>query len=359
MFPLFLAVSAAEAAAPAAPTSCAPAEVASVGGAVAGAATGDGGWLLTLDAAGTSRVLRVGADLRVTRLEAERLAGARDVAATADGFVVVGHAPGADGDGTIAFLGRYDAGGKLLRHVTITHLATADAVVVDDDGYVVAGADAKRRPGLVRLDRDGAAKWVRLRGSGPPVIDDLAPLPDGFAWTGRTRGDPNQGWLVATNPSGQSLWQFADGDLFPRGLAPASDGVWAVGARNPSGDDGGVAGWVQFFTPDGATRSLEYHDGFADDFLERVAVFPDGSLVVAGHQNRWAEGVPESEPRAWLVRADARGRERWERAWPDAFVGAVFARPDGGTLVAGGLRRGAAADLWLMSLDGDGQPGCR
>lgn len=239
----------------------------------------------------------------------------RDVAAT----VAV-----AAGEGTI-----------WLRGVTV-------AVAADGSVYVagwVGNPGNERRPfDIVKYSGSGQRLWRRTVAHGYAQRDaaslDIA-------------GDGSIG-VVTTTHTGLVIARFeADGAVRAAPVA-VERGHQFYATAFTSGGEVCAVGWnsqkesvLEWFAPDGAhLRTWASPEVQLSSYTMQLAFAPDGGWYVAWH------GSDRSGPRSWIVvvRVGAAGEVLWKRVFGSrtgAWVWAddIAVTPDGGLLLAGGLKR--------------------
>lgn len=226
------------------------------------------------------------------------------LAAVADGFLLAGYSDSKVPGVTRMWIVRTDATGKFLWDQTYgeTDLDAAYGVTaLADGGFAVIGETSPsgaEHLWLQRLDADGKSLWNKsYHGTGNDTGWSVAALADGgFALAGYAHptGEPKHPWLVRADQTGKLLWEqtYGDGEAF--GVAATSTGLVLAGTAVANGKPAlGMRG----VTADGKPLWDEQFGAGPDDVAHALAVFPDGSLGVAG------TGTALNDPKtdAWLL----------------------------------------------------------
>lgn len=173
-------------------------------------ATGNGAWVLRLDADGEAGWRRLA--LPVTEDGVfEAAAAAR--AANGDVLVAAYGAPAVGEPGGVWVL-RFDVAGKDYAQKVVDEVADehpAALAAFADGGFAVSGwaappGEPGRRAGwLARVDAAGALAWERAWTDPGSVVDAVAALPDGGLLAAGTQG--GEGWLARIDASGATVWE--------------------------------------------------------------------------------------------------------------------------------------------------------
>ncbi|MFY0522654.1 hypothetical protein ACN28I_05420 [Archangium gephyra] len=237
-----------------------------------------------------------------------------------------------------------------------------DAVVVLEDGSIVAGGAQDREGWVVRMDSRGEVLWdVKL----PRLarVTALVALPAqrvavlGTAETSTT--GPGISRLLLLESDGRATWETrlpaeGQGELYALALLP--DGGFAATGRLSRPDSMDPSFWVVRLGPRGELLWEYVSDQTEVGAGHGVTVFPDGGFAVAG--NWWKELLKDGEAKVWRFAAD--GRLLWQQAYGGAENDSAsgIARLEDGSLVVVGttMSKGAGkTDLWTFGLSPEGQ----
>jgi len=150
-------------------------------------------------------------------------------------------------------------------------------------------------------------------------------------------------------------------------LAVAPDGyAYLVGSTQGELErptEGFFDGFVHAVAPDGRARWTRQIGSPEMDFVRRVAIAPNGDVVVAGISSGGIAGPPAGGDDAFVIRFGQGGEELWRVAIGSAGADAAHALAvaDDGTIYVGGSTDGDLAgapaggdDLFLVALEPDG-----
>jgi hypothetical protein len=235
---------------------------------------------------------------------------------------------------------------------------TATSIDVDGSGRAVLGGfrdDGGDADGLVWvLDQDGNPVWTRETDAGDAdTIEGIAADPDGSVIAVGATGDGGAQDIFVRKYSadGDELWTRTfdggdvdialDADVGPGGVI-AVTGVVFVG--------GGSDAWVRLYDADGAVLWTRQLDDGADDVGRGVAVDGDGRVAVVG-QSGGGGNID-----AVLRVLDPSGADVFVRTFDDSvFDAAAGVDVDAaGNLAIAGTTRGSDSDIFVRSLDRDG-----
>ena len=214
-----------------------------------------------------------------------------------------------------------DAEGRLARQHHLAGLNNVRHLVPwGDQGWVVAGEDERKRPGVALFDSQGELGWLAQPGVAtlPSAIEALAVSAAGqIMLAGQADGgglwlrqlDPQSADMVVIMPSGA-------------GAIPALNGVHAMtfdaeGKLLIGGEASTENGWIARLESDGEVLwSREYGVEAAHEVV--LDVLPQGqSLVTIG---RIQAGSRRELPAVWQLRMDAEGRPLMPPALPDEVL---------------------------------------
>jgi hypothetical protein len=242
------------------------------------------------------------------------------------------------------------------------------------------------------LDPGGRVRWVQqLRGNGAAghalAVDDAGDALVGgvfrnelLAGEERLTGAENV-FLARLRPSGEiawakSFWGESPQDLHQIVMSAGGHAVFVGTFSDSIGlgetnrvSNGGTDVFLGAIEADGRTAWGRTYGGPGDDDPPRIALAPDGSVLVAGtFRGKLDVGTGTLEAysarRAYLARFDADGHPRWSVAFtpaPEPSISGVAGAPGGGILLAGMSNVPYGPGAWpggrpfLATLDGEGQ----
>jgi outer membrane protein OmpA-like peptidoglycan-associated protein len=181
-----------------------------------------------------------------------------------------------------------------------------------------------------------SAQTVLVAGSTRSIDDELKH---------RTSLDTD-GWLARLNLQGDVVWQQTYGstynDEFYSVVALPDGGYVAVGyTDSPTLSHGGRDAWVVRTDALGKLRWQRAYGGKGTDIVRAVQALPDGSLLLAGESAspELFEGKHAGGADVWVLRLDARGSVLWQRSYGGSSNEAAYALlavGDGTFMIAGG-----------------------
>ncbi len=256
-----------------------------------------------------------GRTLFVERIAAGAIAEGWDLAAAADGTVMVCGAIVAKAGDHDAFLARHDVGGKELW---------------------------RRAAGGPKEDR----VWAMTASDGDLVLVGET--------AGRTDGE-RDGWVLCIDAAGAERWQHrvpGDGDDRLFGVAVDENGdLLAVGTRQENADAPRRALLVRLGKDGTRIDERTWQDG-SGTVAHAITPRPDGTFLITGYVRR-ANGDHD----AMVACVDRTGRELWRRVHEGAAETRAMAgrvAPDGTGRLVGYSRGPAGWNVWTMRIDAEG-----
>jgi PKD repeat protein len=263
------------------------------------------------------------------------------VAAPNGDFVVIGHNQDSHGRPVASTMLRYASDGTLLWQVDFSSgfFPSTARLLVDAAGNAYLAWSAVGSGFLVqKYNPAGALLWSQVdsTGSGYAIASSLALSPDGadVAVTGSISGGATWITAVYNTTTGSRRWQVAAAE----GIAALDVIVDATRVYVTGQGSVGINGFLTVVAYDRVTGTrlwrTDANPATCCAIGLRIALAPDGSLVVAG---RTATGGYFDW---WIVAMNTNGTVRWQALRDAAVTGdelpaAVFVLADGTTVVSG------------------------
>lgn len=246
------------------------------------------------------------------------MAALRRIAETNDGGVVAVGEPSGESPETGAIVRRFDSEGDVLWTTSIDQ--EGSDVAVDPSGTIVVVGRHAEQGRVTALSPDGAPLW-QVPVAGARVVSRVETLSDGRIvaiglWAGL---DGNDSFIVALDPTGQTLWTHNPDELIGPGagvsaLAVSSTDVIALG-----GPGAGSTTWLARLSASAEvlwTHSTPVLTGGESDWITALAIDAQQSIFVAGRRayafsDGGNGGVAGSW--GWFRRFDDSGTLLWER----------------------------------------------
>jgi len=254
------------------------------------------------------------------------------VAAPNGEFVAVGHNINSSGRTIGSTLVRFASDGRLLWRVDLVALVTRLLVDKGGNAYVAFGGQDIQ---LHKYSASGFLLWAQ-GAAGTFVAQSLALSPDEkeVVLTGDVSGAAT--WMTAAFDAGTGvrLWQVTAAEgIAAMDVVVDANRVYVTGMGNV-----GVNAFLTVIAYDRATGARLWRTDANPEtccaYGNRIALAPDGSLVVAG------ETLTGGYFDWWIVAMDASGAVKWRARRDQALSGdevtaAVFVLDDGTTVVSG------------------------
>lgn len=263
---------------------------------------------------------------------------AYSVQETSDGGFIIGAATSSFGaGGTDFYLIKANSNGDTIW--TKTYGGSDQDVLrcvqqTSDGGYILTGTTKSYGIGLediwlIKTDSQGQTTWTKTYGgsSNDEASAVQQTVDGGYIVAGITSSfgaDPDNGYLVRTNSTGDTLWtRTYGGDLDEdfRTVQQTTDGGFiAAGAcqylvkTSSTGD----TLWTRYYQPSGVIYSIQQ--------------LPDGGYIMAGSCH------PPNQPSYNIVRTDSIGAILWSRTYggtENDIAHSIQQTTDGGYIVAG------------------------
>ena len=263
------------------------------------------------------------------------------VAAPNGDFVAIGHNQDSHGRPIASTMLRYASDGTLLWRVDFSSgfFPSTGRLVVDAAGNEYLAWSATGSGFLVqKYSPSGALLWSQgdSTGGGYAIASSLALSPDGadVAVSGSVSGGATWITAVYNTTTGVRRWQVAAAE----GIAALDVIVDATRVYVTGQGNVGINGFLTVVAYDRATGArlwrTDANPATCCAIGSRIALAPDGSLVVAGHT---ATGGYFDW---WIVAMNTNGTVRWQALRDAAVTGdelpaAVFVLADGTTVVSG------------------------
>lgn len=251
-----------------------------------------------------------------------------------------------------------------------------------DGGFVLVGYGTKLGDRMnidgwaLKVDASGKEQWIRYFGS--PYFDAfeaVASTEDGgvavAGWTETDSIGGRDGWLLKLDAKGVEEWQQRFG--WPHhdevhSVVQTKKGGFALAGMTEGLGDLRPNGWL--VRTDATGKELSIDEFKSRDFdAPEISRFVDvielgnGDLILSGwaqEDTGWAdEDTTSSGRRAWLVKVDSQGDEKWNRTYGGSEAmqaHAVAPIPEGGVVLIGNVRRkeSETRDALILIVDEEG-----
>jgi len=238
-----------------------------------------------------------------------------------------------------------------------------------DGGYILAGSTSSFGSGrddawLIKTDSFGNEEWSRTFGGSE---DDLAQSVQqtsdgGYIFAGSTSSfgaGQEDAWLIKTDPRGNEEWARTFGGANSdsgSSVQQSSDGGYVVAGYTWSFGAGSFDAWL-IKTDSRGNEEWSMRFGDTDyDWAHSVQQTSDGGYILAGWTCSFGTGYSD----AWLIRTDSRGNEEWSMRFGDTdydWAHSVQQTSDGGYVLTGSTFSFGAGevDAWLIKADASGK----
>jgi hypothetical protein len=231
-----------------------------------------------------------------------------------------------------------------------------------DGGFIIVGSTDSYGNGrqdvyLVKVDVFGEIEWEKTYGHIDNDIGrDVKVLPDGgYVIAAHTTSFGSQdkfGWILRTDPNGDTLWTNLIGwDVDARSIVASADGGFLFAGRGRLKQPTYMGLYLAKLSASGA---LEWETTYPDIITAaEVIQLPSGEYVATGYlENRFYS-------EAFLLKMDEGGNEIWTRSYGGICLdfGEGLVLGDDGELVVAGTTcsfSGADNDVYLLKTDSEG-----
>lgn len=229
-----------------------------------------------------------------------------DLAATADGYVFLGHSQAEGSDKRRIYIVKTDLSGQALWERVHDALESWGALYIEpagDGGFIVAGGTARDGDGdmfAMKVDAEGRELWRQRAGT--PDWDEvnhgLVLRPDGrivlAGYTHKRGGETNDLVAATLSPTGEveRIERFG-GPGDDRAILAKADGqgrVWIVGHSGSAGAGGQDLLLARLDSQGSFEPSAITIGGPADDHGTALLPLADGSILLAGYSRGLGEG---------------------------------------------------------------------
>jgi len=322
------------------------------------------GWIVSLDPRGKERWSRAygggeGEEIRSLHQTADR------------GYALAGQTFSFGAGGGDAWVLRTDPQGNEVWSRTFGGLLQDIAHAVEetaDGGLIVSGQTRSfgalaGNAFLLKTDADGAVEWSGSYG-GPnfeTAFSARQTADGGFVLAGETRSHSRGGadlYLVKTDGEGSETWTATFGGAATDGahcVQQTSDGGFVLAGGTESSGQGMLDGWLVKTDAFGVEQWSRTFGGPENDILFYVEQTGDGGYIASG--TTYSSGAGGGD--FWLVRADSRGVEIWNRTFGGPGTDESYwldSTGDGGFVLAGVTDSFGAGegDFWVIKTDAAG-----
>ncbi len=208
---------------------------------------------------------------------------------------------------------------------------------------------------VLRLDREGNAKWVRILGGGDyDGFNDVKIAPNGdIIVAGYTKsfgaGDEDV-WVLRLDANGNVKWQKTYGGSDwdeANAVALAPNGDIIVAGYTDSFGAGGA--WVLRLDANGNVKWQKTYGGSDYDEATTIAIAPNGDIIVAGYTDSFSADDFDF----WVLRLDENGNVKWQKTYggSDSDEAYTIAVADNGDIIVAGWTKsfGVNAEKWAYS----------
>lgn len=293
--------------------------------------------------------------------EAAGLAGANNIVPTQDG----GYVLSGDGtefrvvklraDGTVQWGREYGDGG--YTHLRVLETGDGEILVT---GATQLGDGASTNGRAVLLDANGVVIWQKVYGR--PFIPDyltsaVVAHNGNFLTIGSSRGSY---WVMELDrATGDIVWQnLYGGGLEDTALVvtplPKGNNYLVVGASESFTEGGNRNWWAVILRENGKLWKQFSLGGLDAEDPHSVIATSDGGFMIGGGTGSFGAGFSD----IWLVKFDSRQRVEWQKAYGKAdrtdSAWQIQETSSGYTVIGDSYFFPETYDIWLMTLDGDG-----
>ncbi len=341
------------------------------GGYVVAGNSGDGAWLIKLDASSM-----------VSWQKTYSAGSARSIYQTADGGDVIAGITSLGAGGNDGWLLKLDGAGA-IEWENAYGGAEEDLVYyiqqTADGGYIVAGETRSFGAGdgdiwVLKLNETGDVTWQYTYGGG--LWDYATSIQqtddDGYVVSGVTYSfGPNNGdiWVLKLDRNGIVEWDRTYGlyignentESDPYVQQTADDGYIVAATTSPIGINSKA--WVLKLYADGSIEWQKTYSTIPDYIVSSIQQTTDDGYIVAGRKGGYIGFDFLGD--AWVMKLGASGNIEWQYTYggsespetDDDYASSIQQTTEGGYIVAGATESFGVGgyDLWLLKLDGNGQ----
>jgi hypothetical protein len=320
-------------------------------------------WLIKTDASGDTLWTRTIGGLKSD--------GANSVRQTADGgYVITGPTTSFGAESSDVWLIKTDASGdtiwtKIFRGSN--NDSSNEIQQTSDNGYILTGSTSSYGAGgfdiwLIKTDASGDTLWTKtIGGSNHELGTSIQQtLDDGYIIAGSTGSfgaGLEDGWLIKTNASGDTLWTktFGGSEL---------DRIWSIQQTDDQGfimtgfTSSYGAGlkdvWLIKTDASGDTLWTKTFGGSKDEWGYYVLQTDDGGYIISGYTNSFGAGLDD----IWIIKTDAAGDTLWTKIFggsEEEDSQTIYQTTDRGYLIIGNTKSygNGNNDVWLIRIAPD------
>ena len=229
-----------------------------------------------------------------------------------------------------------------------------------DGGYIIAGKTSSFSTGisdvwLIKTNDLGDTLWAKTYGGvngdaawsvqqtkdgGYLIIATTLSFGAGFVDT----------WLLKTDDSGDTLWTKTFGgisDDWCGSVQQTTDGGYIISGWTESFGAGSNDGWLIKTDDSGDTLWTKTYGGTSSDVFSWVQQTSDGGYIITGYTESFGAGSEDG----WLIKVNDSGDTIWTKTIGGSsqeFCSSVEQTKDGGYIITGIKNTGNSWDIWLL-----------
>ncbi len=234
-----------------------------------------------------------------------------------------------------------------------------------DGGYIIAGktssfGNISGDVWLIKTNDSGDTLWTKTYGGadGEAAWSVEQTTDSGYIIIATTQSFGAgliDSWLIKTDDSGDTLWTKTFGgisDDWCGSVQQTTDGGYIICGRTESFGAGSNDGWLIKTDDSGNTLWTKIYGGNSSDVLSSVQQTQDGGYIITGYTESFGSGWQDG----WLIKTDESGDTLWTKSIGGSsqeFCSSVEQTQDGGYIITGIKNTGVSADVWLIKTTPD------